>query len=66
MNAHATAVTAHPAAVIFVIIASPLDTFSTVWPSVICMQHGGAMRGGLLGKAMMPRQVLLKRDLLHV
>lgn len=36
MKAQAMAVTAQPAAVIFVIIASPLETFSTVWPSVIC------------------------------
>lgn len=39
MKAQAMAVTEHPAAVIFVIIASPLDTFSTVWPSVICIHH---------------------------
>lgn len=36
MKAQAMAVTEQPAAVIFVIIASPLETFSTVWPSVIC------------------------------
>ena len=37
MKAQAIAVTEHPVAVIFVIIASPLETFSTVWPSVICI-----------------------------
>ena len=36
MKAHAIAVTEQPAAVIFVIIASPLDTFRTCVPSVIC------------------------------
>ena len=40
MKAQAMAVTEQPAAVIFVIIASPLETFSTVWPSVICTHHG--------------------------
>lgn len=36
MKAHAIAVTEQPAAVIFVIIASPLQIFNTVRPSVTC------------------------------
>ena len=34
MNAHATAVTEHPAAVILVIISMPLETLMTCLPSV--------------------------------
>ncbi len=36
IKAHATAVTEQPPAVIFVIMASPLETLTVLLPSVIC------------------------------
>lgn len=50
MKAHAMAVTEQPAAVILVISASPLGTFSTVLPSVICMLNNNVSYGKLAGK----------------
>ena len=51
MKAQATAVTEQPPAVTFVINSMPLETFTTLLPSVICTTTELQLQSGTSGRA---------------